>query len=98
MAIVGGGTIGLLTLQLAKLSGAYPIYVVQRSQGIKLQRAFELGVDEMIDTRNTDPVQALKELSGGAMADRVIECGGTEATMKMAAELCARRGRASVQE
>ena len=27
------------------------------------------------------------------MADRVIECGGTETTMKMAAELCARRGK-----
>jgi (R,R)-butanediol dehydrogenase/meso-butanediol dehydrogenase/diacetyl reductase len=93
VAIIGGGTIGLLTLQLAKLSGAYPIYMIQRSQDIKRQRAFELGADEMIDTRNTDPVEALKELSGGAMVDRVIECGGTEATMKMAVKLCARRGK-----
>ena len=93
VAIVGGGTIGLLALQLAKLSGAYPIYMIQRSQGIKRRRAFELGADEMIDTRNTDPVEALKEQTGGAMADRVIECGGTEVTMKMAVELCARRGK-----
>ena len=93
VAIVGAGTIGLLSLQLARLSGAYPIYVVQRSQEIKRQRALELGADAVIDTRDTDPVEALRDLTSGAMVDRVIECGGTETTMRMAVELCARRGK-----
>jgi (R,R)-butanediol dehydrogenase/meso-butanediol dehydrogenase/diacetyl reductase len=93
VAIVGAGTIGLLALQLAKLSGAYPIYVVQRSQDIKRQRALELGADEIIDSRNADPVETLRQLTGGAMVDRVIECGGNAVTMKMAVELCAKRGK-----
>ncbi len=67
--------------------------MVQRSQDIKRQRALELGADEIIDSRHANPVDALRELTAGAMVDRVIECGGNEVTMKMAVELCARRGK-----
>ena len=92
VAIVGAGTIGPIALQLAKLSGAYPIYVVQRSQDIKRDRALALGADEIIDSRDGNAVEALREATGGKMVDRVIECGGNAVTMKMAVELCARRG------
>ena len=40
-----------------------------------------------------NPADALRELTNGTMVDRVIECGGNEVTMKMAVELCARRGK-----
>jgi (R,R)-butanediol dehydrogenase/meso-butanediol dehydrogenase/diacetyl reductase len=93
VAIVGAGTIGLLALQLAKLSGAYPIYMVTRSAGLKTDLALKMGADEIIVTNETNAVEKLKDITCGSMVDRVIECGGTEAAMKLSVELCGKRGR-----
>jgi (R,R)-butanediol dehydrogenase/meso-butanediol dehydrogenase/diacetyl reductase len=93
LVIIGAGSIGLLTLQLAKMSGAYPIYMVQRSKGIKDELAMQMGADKIIHSADGDPVEILKELTDGRLVDRVIECGGNPATIDMANRICGRRGR-----
>jgi len=73
--IVGGGTIGLLMVQLAKLSGASTIII---SEPIEMRRkiALEVGADYAIDPIHSDVAAQTRKYSGSDGADVVIECVG----------------------
>lgn len=72
---MGTGGVSLFALQFAKLLGARVI--VTSSSDAKLARARELGADETINYRTRpDWEKAVKEVTGGAGADHVIELGG----------------------
>lgn len=89
--ILGGGTVGLLLLQLARLCGAARV-VVSELVPSKRQLAEELGADASVDpTAHDDPVQALFDATGGP-ADLVIEAAGAEATASIALDLVAPGG------
>ena len=87
--IVGGGTIGLLMLQLAKNAGAEKIIVLEPLEQ-KRRIAAELGADVILNPREADPKSAVYDISPVG-ADVVIECVGKVQTMQLALEL-ARRG------
>ncbi len=89
--ILGGGTVGLLLLQLARLSGAAQV-VVSELVPSKRQLAEELGADASVDpAAHDDAVQALLDAAGGP-ADLVVEAAGTEATATIALDLVAPGG------
>lgn len=92
VVVVGGGTIGLLTLQMAKLSGADTLILVEPVDA-KRKLAMQLGADAVIDPTDTDVVDEVKALTWGRGADRVIECAGTETTLALAPQLARKRGR-----
>ena len=73
--VIGGGTIGLLMVQLAKLSGASTIIL---SEPIEMRRkiAMEVGADAVIDPINENVEEKIKEITGREGADVVIECVG----------------------
>lgn len=73
--IVGGGAIGLLMTQLAKLSGAAKVLV---SEPIEMRRkvALEVGADGVIDPIHEDIRKRILEITGSDGADVVIECVG----------------------
>jgi len=89
VVIVGGGTVGLLLLQLAVLSGASRTYVVEPVEW-KRTLAEKLGAHETWDPKTTDVKQAiLDETTVGA--DVVIESAGLPGTVSLSLDL-ARRG------
>lgn len=73
--VIGGGAIGLIMLQLAKLSGASK--VILSTIGDKgIAAAKELGADAIIDPSKEDPKARVKEELGQEGADVIIECVG----------------------
>jgi NADPH:quinone reductase-like Zn-dependent oxidoreductase len=75
LLVLGTGGVAVFGLQFAKLLGARVI--VASSSDAKLERAKELGADERINYKATpDWDKAVKDLTGGAGADHVLELGG----------------------
>lgn len=87
--VIGGGTIGLLMLQLAKLAGAAQVIL---SEPVSLRRdiALSLGANACIDPVNENPAQRIKELTGKDGADIVIECAGNTSATRQAFEAAAK--------
>jgi 2-desacetyl-2-hydroxyethyl bacteriochlorophyllide A dehydrogenase len=79
VAILGSGTIGLLTAQAALAFGAGAV-VVTDTVDHRLQRAAKLGATA-VNVGRDDPLDAVMDLSGYQGADLVVEATGTlEAT------------------
>lgn len=89
VVILGGGTAGLLMLQLVKNAGAAPAILVEPLEH-KRAIARALGADLVLDPSSDDIMAAVMERTRVG-ADVVIECVGKPATMQMSLSL-ARRG------
>ena len=74
-AIVGGGTIGLCTLQALRACGVVDVYVIEKSSA-KRKFAEDLGASAFIQAELSDPRQAILDLTGGMGADYTFECVG----------------------
>ena len=90
VAILGGGTIGLLTMQWAKIYGAKQV-VVFDIEPARLELGMRLGATAGINTRDEDFMEQAKALTGGRGFDYVYETAGNTVTMKMAFELAANK-------
>ena len=86
--IIGGGTIGMIMLQLCKNVGAAKIAVSEPDVS-KHALALEFGADCVIDPVCQDVEQTLKE-AGVSHVDVVIECVGRPATMEDAVRFAGR--------
>lgn len=92
VAILGGGTIGLFTMQWAKIFGAKQVVVFDIDEG-RLALAKRLGADKTVNTKNEGfPAQAMA-LTGGKGYGFVFETAGNPVTMRMAFELAANKAR-----
>ena len=91
VAIVGGGTVGLLMLQLAKMSGASKVVVIEPVKE-KRDMAIQIGADFIFDPNIHDMLNEISELTTGG-PDVVIECAGNSAAVNTAASLPKRGGR-----
>lgn len=89
VVIIGGGTIGLLMLQLAKNAGAARTILVEPLE-YKRRIATELGAEIVINPKETDTKSSIMDVTDVG-ADVVIECAGTPPTAQLSLEL-ARRG------
>lgn len=91
VAVIGGGSMGIIHSQLAQLRGAYPVILIGRTAS-KLERAGRVGIDYLINSREADPVEEVKRLTGGRGADFVIEAAGTIQTYEQAFKMVRRGG------
>jgi len=82
VAVIGVGGVGLSTIQVLRSAGAGRIIAVGTKKW-KLERAMELGATDTVNSKEEDPVKALKEMTGGG-PDVVVEAGGNEETIRMA--------------
>ena len=83
VALFGQGSMGLECMQVARLSGAGRIIAVDvRDEACDLAR--RLGADHVINAAKDDPVQAIRELTGGNGAGIVFECAGGSAKQGLA--------------
>lgn len=72
---VGTGTVALFAVQFARLHGARVVSVT--SSADKAERLLALGADEAVDRTSTpDWASAVRDLTGGAGADHVIDAVG----------------------
>ncbi|NMB42331.1 MAG: zinc-dependent alcohol dehydrogenase family protein [Firmicutes bacterium] len=85
VAVIGCGMIGLLMVQLAKLSGAARVIAIE-PVAEKRQKALEFGADMVIDPLCKDVATALK-MAGYTQIDVVIECVGKTQTIQQAIDI-----------
>lgn len=81
VAVIGCGMIGLIMMQLAKLSGASKIIAIEISD-VKRNKALELGADLAINP--ADAVTTVLNENGIEQIDTVIECVGKPETIEQA--------------
>lgn len=93
--ITGPGPIGLISLSIAKAAGARFVGITGTSldEGIRIQKAKELGADLAIIVDREDPVQKLMEVTNGLGVDMVIEASGSEIAIGQVFEIVRRLGR-----
>jgi zinc-binding alcohol dehydrogenase/oxidoreductase len=88
-----GGGVATAALAIAKALGARAL--VTSSSDEKLERASELGADAAVNHADADVVEAVKEATGGAGADVVLEHVG-EATWQRSLQAVRAAGRIAV--
>ena len=88
--IIGGGAIGLIMVQLAKLSGASRV-ILSEPVEMRRQTALSLGADGCFDPLSCNPANKLKTLIGRDGADVIIECAGNIAAVRQSFD-CAAKG------
>ncbi|MFH8793548.1 S-(hydroxymethyl)mycothiol dehydrogenase [Streptomyces sp. NPDC017941] len=83
VAVIGCGGVGNASVVGARLAGAAKIIAVDVDDR-KLETARGLGATHTVNSRSTDPVEAVRELTGGFGADVVIEAVGRPETYEQA--------------
>ncbi|NML54523.1 S-(hydroxymethyl)mycothiol dehydrogenase [Streptomyces sp. R302] len=83
VAVIGCGGVGDAAIVGSRLAGAAKIIAVDVDER-KLAKAKEMGATDTVDSRATDPVEAIRALTGGFGADVVIEAVGRPETYQQA--------------
>jgi L-iditol 2-dehydrogenase len=90
VAVLGGGTIGIFTMQWAKIMGAKNVVVFDIDND-RLALAKRLGADAVINTLEEKYMEKAKDFTGGKGYDYVFETAGNPVTMLMAFEAAANK-------
>jgi threonine dehydrogenase-like Zn-dependent dehydrogenase len=84
VVVFGQGPVGLSGTLSAKWMGSSVIAIDVVSE--RLELALELGADHVINSRETDAVAAIRDLTGGAGASAVLETSGNPGARSQALE------------
>jgi len=83
VAVIGCGGVGDAAIAGARLAGARTIIAVDVDDR-KLEWAKDFGATHSVNSRSTDPVEAIRALTGGHGADVVIDAVGRPETYQQA--------------
>jgi S-(hydroxymethyl)mycothiol dehydrogenase len=83
VAVIGCGGVGDAAIAGSRLAGAAKIIAVDIDDR-KLETARTMGATHTVNSRKTDPVEAIRELTDGFGADVVVEAVGRPETYKQA--------------
>jgi S-(hydroxymethyl)mycothiol dehydrogenase len=83
VAVFGCGGVGCAAIAGARLAGAATVIGVDVDAG-KLDLALGFGATHVVDASGTDPVEAIRALTGGNGADVCIEAVGNPKVMEQA--------------
>jgi aryl-alcohol dehydrogenase len=75
VAVFGAGSVGLCGIMAARLAGATTIVAVNR-RASRLALAAEFGATHLVSPLDTDPVEAIREATGGRGAEFAFETTG----------------------
>lgn len=84
--VTGAGCIGLVTMMALKAVGVSKVYITDIMQK-RLDKALELGADGVINSKDTDAVAKIMELTDGKGCDLAIETAGTEITTRQCIDM-----------
>lgn len=91
VVVIGGGPIGLLVLQAAKISGAGCCVLIEPEPS-RRELGLTLGADLGLDPSAPDFDQGLSDYLGADGADVVFECAGIARTIQTSVDLVRRGG------
>ncbi len=94
VVVIGCGGIGLSCINGAAIAGAGRIIAVDTVPS-KLDLALKFGATDVVNAKQTDPVEAVQELTGGG-AHYTFEAIGLKATAEQAFRMLRRGGTATV--
>lgn len=83
MAVVGAGQLGLWMVQGGRVAGAGRILVVE-PRPERREVAARLGATHVVDPADGDPVEQVRDLTGGRGADYVFEAAGPPEAIEQA--------------
>lgn len=86
VAVVGSGPVGLAAVMTARLFSPSHIIAIDIA-GRRLEAAKELGADVTVNNQISDPLHAVRSLTGGLGADVTIEAVGRPETFELAVRL-----------
>src|SRR5215510_3694434 len=92
--ITGYGGVVMAAINGAGIAGAGRIFAIDTNP-VKLQLATKLGATDLINPKDGDPVQRIKELTRGGV-HHALECLGTKATAEQAFQMLAVGGTATI--
>jgi L-iditol 2-dehydrogenase len=91
VVVFGPGPVGLTTVQACQALGARQVILVG-TRPSRLEMGRRLGADHVINARESDPVQAVLDLTAGG-ADLTVECSGSIQAPQQCAETTKRGGK-----
>ena len=89
-AAFGGGAVGLSAIMAARVAGATTIIAADVVPS-RLALAMELGATHTVNSRETDPVEAVRKITDGG-ADFTLESSGRPAVLRQAIDALSVRG------
>jgi S-(hydroxymethyl)mycothiol dehydrogenase len=95
VAVIGCGGVGLAVVQGAKLAGAERIVAIDIARE-KLATARVLGATDVVDASVLDPVEAVRELTGGLGVEFAFSAVGAAGALVQAIRMCAYAGTATL--
>lgn len=93
--IIGVGGVGLNAIQGAAISGAYPVIAVDMLDK-KLEASKTFGSTHLVNASKGDPIEQVKEITGGYGADYVIITVGITSAIAQAVAMLGRQGTAVI--
>lgn len=91
MAVIGGGTIGLMTLYLAKKKGVEKI-ICSDPAAYNRNQALKFGADLAVDPLSEDPVKAAMQITDGEGVDLCIVAAGAPMILDQASQMTRKGG------
>src|SRR5881398_1574890 len=83
VVVIGDGAVGLLGVLSARQMGAERIIAMSRHEA-RQKLAREFGATDIVTERGDEGIARIKDLTKGIGADSVLECVGTQESMKQA--------------
>jgi S-(hydroxymethyl)glutathione dehydrogenase/alcohol dehydrogenase len=93
VAVIGTGGVGLNAIQGAAFSGAHPVIAVDLLDN-KLEAARKFGATHTVNASTVDPVQGVKEATGGRGVDFSFIMAASTKAVRQAFEMLGPRGTA----
>ncbi len=90
-AVIGQGSAGILWAQVLRRHGCRSVVVMDLLDA-RVEAGRRYGADAAFNNARRDPVSAIRELTGGAGADIVVEAAGEPDAINLAARLVRERG------
>jgi threonine dehydrogenase-like Zn-dependent dehydrogenase len=90
VTVVGDGAVGLLAVLSASQMGADRIIIMSRHE-TRQRLAKEFGATDIVEERGDEGIARIMQMTDGVGADCVLECVGSEQSMKQALG-CVRKG------
>ncbi len=91
VAVYGQGMVGNFAAQLMKLAGARQVIGVD-TIAERLDISASCGIDNQVNAESQDPVESIRELTGGVGAHIVVEATGSPQVAPPASQSAARMG------
>ncbi|OKK03601.1 alcohol dehydrogenase [Streptomyces sp. CB03234] len=85
LAVYGTGSVGLAAVMAARLTAATRVVAVDPDAG-RRALALRLGATDAVDPGDADPLEVVRDLTGGRGADRALETSGLPRVLRQAVD------------